>query len=89
MSDGEAIIPGVVVVVSFVTVVGRWSVVMAPFVGVGWRVVRRSLVGGVGVAFVVLGVACGDACVRISFVGRGVGVEVVGRSSVGSRSCRL
>ena len=89
VSDGAAIIHGVVAVVSFVTVVGRSSVVMALSVSVGWQIVRRTLVGGVGVAFVVLGVACGDACVRIPVVGEGVGVEVVGRSSVGSRSCRL
>ena len=47
--EGAAIINGVVAVVSFVTVVGRSSVVKALSVGIGMLVRRRSLVGGVGV----------------------------------------
>ena len=70
------------------TVIGG-NCVESLLVDVICEVVRGSLVGGVSVARVVLGVACGDAGVNISFVGGSVGVEVVGRSSVGSRSCRL
>ena len=54
-------VAGVVMVVCFVSVVGRWSIVNGKIVGVICKIVRRWLVGSVGVVTVVVGEACGDA----------------------------
>ena len=86
---GGAGVRSVVAVVSFVSVVGGSSVVKAPFVCGGEQAVCQSCLSGVGAAKVVLDVSCGCASVRDPVVGSCVGVVIVGRSSVGSRSCRL
>ena len=64
-------------------------VAVVSFVCGGERAVCRTFHSGVGVARVVMYVSCGCASVRNPVVGSCVGVVVVGRSSVGSRSCRL